>query len=186
MKYYRQLHEKNSKTQLSIDEYTAVQKAVELILVSPNSLPYFRKTKIEHEIMHQVAVFFQYRGQDFKALLDGIRIDHAKRTIEPYDLKTIGSSIWEFPNNYIFFGYFRQAALYEYALQTEESPVKQLLDEGYKLLDFLFIVVESKTSSINPAMVFETSAYERGCGFKGGIVGGKQLRGIDNLLDDYI
>jgi hypothetical protein len=124
-------------------------------------------------------------GEDCKALLDGILIDHENRTIEPYDLKTIGKSVYDFPISYLQFGYYRQCAFYELALLSDKSPIKHLLDEGYTLKDFIFIVVESKVSSSHPAIIFETCKKDRDVGLLGGYVGNKYYKGINELIEDY-
>jgi len=84
------------------------------------------------------------------------------------------------------FGYYTQAALYDYAIRCPESPVINLIDEGYKILDFIFIVTETKTSSTNPALIYKTTQHERNCGMEGGYVDGRYYKGIYQLLDDYL
>jgi hypothetical protein len=153
---------------------------------SPYAFSYFQRNKIHEELLHQVPIYFTLKDHEFKALLDGIKIDHQEKTIEPFDLKTIGKSVYEFPLNYILYGYYTQAALYEYALKTKESPVYDLLQEGYTLKDFIFIVAETKTSSFNPALIYTTSKEEREAGFTGGNFNNKYHKGIYQLLEDYL
>jgi len=136
--------------------------------------------------MHQVPIYFELEGQEFKALLDGIRINHKDETIEPFDLKTIGKSVFDFPQSYVDYGYYTQAALYDYAIRTPNSPVFAYIDQGYRVKDFTFIVVETKTSSTNPAIIYTTTQKERNCGFEGGVVNNKYYKGIYQLLDDYL
>lgn len=174
-----------TKTILSRDEYDQVLKAKELILANEFTSMYFQPLEGIYELMTQVAVYFKYMKEDCKALLDGILIDHQTQTIQPYDLKTIGKSINEFEYSYLSYGYYRQCAFYELALQSDESPIKHLLDKGYKMLDFLFIVVESKITSSHPAVIFRTSLKDRIRGISGGTVRGKYYKGIDQLIGEY-
>jgi hypothetical protein len=173
-------------TILAKDEYDSVKKAVELVMISPYAHSYFIRTKIHEELLHQVPIYFNLDSVECKGLLDGIKIDHQEKTIEPFDLKTIGKSVYDFPNNYLAFGYYTQAAFYTYALQTKESPVYNLLNEGYTLKDFIFIVTETKTSSFNPALIYTTSEAERNAGMHGGEYNGKRYKGIYELIEDYL
>lgn len=172
-------------TILSKDEYESANKAVELIRCSPFAASYFTKSKTWEELLHQVPIYFTLEGEEFKALLDGIRVDHKEKTIEPFDLKTIGKSVYDFKNNYLNYGYYTQAALYDYAIRQEGSPVLELIREGYAVKDFTFVVVETKISSTNPAIIFTTDEKERHAGLYGGYCEGKKYKGILELLEDY-
>lgn len=155
-------------------------------MVSPYAHSYFIRNKIHEELLHQVPIYFSLDSVECKGLLDGIKIDHQEKTIEPFDLKTIGKSVYDFPTNYLAFGYYTQAAFYTYALQTQESPVYNLIQEGYTLKDFIFIVTETKTSSFNPALIYTTSKEEREAGMNGGVYNGKRYKGIHELIQDYL
>lgn len=185
--YYRLLHQASDKKYiLSKDEYESVVNAKELLLANEFIIPYFFKTSVERELLHQVPILFKYMGQDCKALLDGVLIDHRTKTIEPFDLKTTGKSVLAFPESFLQFGYYRQCAFYEMALQSEGSPVYELLKEGYELLDYLFIVSETKPGSTQPAIIYQTSKAERLLGIKGGLVKGTRYDGLEELMTDYI
>lgn len=133
-----------------------------------------------------MAIYFTYKDVEFKGLLDGIKINHRDKTIQPFDLKTTGKNVFQFRESYLTYGYYRQGALYEQALLSDESPVKELLAEGYILLDFIFIVVETKLSGVNPAIIFRTTANERKCGLEGGYANGSYYKGVNQLLEDYL
>ncbi len=110
---------------LSRDEYDQVTKAKELILANKYIVDYFYNVDPMIELLHQVPIYFRYMDEDCKALLDGIRVDHANKTVQPFDLKTTGKSVYEFPQSFIQFGYYRQCAFYELAVKSEASPVKE-------------------------------------------------------------
>lgn len=175
-----------NKTLLSVTEYEGVQRAKQSILENDFTNYFFYQIFVHHEIMHQVPIYFTYEGVECKALLDGILIDHKDRTIQPFDLKTTGKSVYDFQDSFLFWGYYRQGAFYERALYSKQSPIKDLLKQGYKMLDFIFIVVESSKDSINPAIIYRTTEKDRHCGINGGWVRGKFYKGINTLLDDYL
>lgn len=143
-------------------------KAKELITANEFLKCFFERCDENVEILHQLPIYFEYREEKCKGLLDGVVIDHKHKTIQPFDLKTTGKSVYDFPLSYLQFGYYRQCAFYEIALQSKESPVRSLLDQGYEMLDFVFIVVENKLSSSHPAIKFKTNAYDRKVGLEGG------------------
>lgn len=173
------------KTIISKDEYESVTKAKGLIMDNRFIHKFFYNVDINTEILHQVPIYFEYRDEQCKALLDGVLIDHKARTIQPFDLKTIGKSVYDFPISYLQFGYYRQCSFYEIALKSETSPVRKYLDIGFELLDFMFIAVETKVSSSAPAVMYRTSKRDRLMGVTGGYVNGRRYKGIDELIDDY-
>jgi hypothetical protein len=179
---------KNSdKTVLGSDQYGVVMEIVEKLKTNPYVKHYFIEPYPEGwEVKYQVPIYFTYDKVECKALLDLLVIDHKNKKIIPVDLKTTAKLSSEFPRSYLQFGYYRQCAFYETALLSEESPVKEHLDAGYKLEDFRFIVVETKKGSTNPPLVFITSKSDRISGMQGGTVGSKYYKGIDELIAAYL
>lgn len=164
-------------------------KCVDTIRANEFVRKYFVNTDPDKELLHQVPIYFDYildeQVHECKALLDGILIDHKARTIQPFDLKTTGKSVWEFSSSFLHFGYYRQCAFYEEALYSTTSPVRKLLDEGYEMLDFIFIPVETKSDSYNPALIYRTSPSERYCGLNGCSLGERYYPGINDLIRAY-
>lgn len=62
----------DSVTVISKDEYDSVLKAKELIMANEHARQYFVTTSADVEIIKQVPIFFKYKEEDCKALLDGI------------------------------------------------------------------------------------------------------------------
>lgn len=184
VEYYQAMNLSKGKIVLSKDEYESVEKAKELVLASPFAYDYFTASRTWVELTHQVPIYFTYRGFECKALLDGIKIDHKNKIIHPFDLKTTGKSVLDFEDSFLHYGYYRQCAMYELALYSEDSPVKDLLKDGYTMDDFVFIVVETKLSSTNPALIYRTTKSTRQAGVNGGKYNGKYYKGIDQLLDE--
>lgn len=177
---------KSGKILLSLSEYEGVMKAKESIMENDYISKFFYSQFVQHELMHQIPIYFQYQGLECKALLDGALIDHKEKTIQPFDLKTIGKSIYDFKDSFLRFGYYRQSAFYELAIKSKESPLFNYIKSGYKVLDFIFIVVESYKESINPAVIYVTSAKDRECGLNGGTVNNRKWKGINRLIEEYV
>lgn len=185
VKYYRLTKDiGDGITVISSDEYESVMKAHELIMANEYVKGYFINEDPNIELMHQVPIYFRLQDEDCKALMDGIYIDHSAKTIEPFDLKT-SRNVHDFVEHFIQYQYFIQAAFYEIALQSENSPVKQYLDAGYTLKDFIFIAVENKASSSHPAIIYTSTEHDRLCGRNGGYIGTRYYKGIFELIEDY-
>lgn len=175
-------------TILSNEEYDTVLKCVELIKSNKFLSDYFRTAEETDglvETHYQVPILFNILDTDCKALLDLVVIDHEGKTISPIDLKTTGRSVLDFSGSFLLYGYYRQAAFYTYALQSENSPYKELLEQGYKIEPFRFIVVETKKSSSMPALLYEVTPEVLELGRSGGIVKNKKYKGYLELLEDY-
>lgn len=184
-KYYEATRDvADDVTIISKDEYDIVIKCKELILANEFIRPYFERSNELVEILHQVPIYFTLEEENCKALLDGIRINHLDRTIEPFDLKT-SKSVYDFQSSFLQYGYYRQCAFYQYALTTENSPTRKYLDAGYTMKNFVFIVVENKISSSHPAIIYEVDPSDMLCGWIGGTVRGKKYKGIIELLNEY-
>lgn len=112
-------------------------------------------------------------------------VDHKNKTIQPFDLKTTGKSVNEFPQSFLDWGYYRQCAFYETALYSPESPYRDLIDEGYQVLDYLFIVTETTPKSTRAAIIYETSKQDREAGLKGAYLDNRYYPGIDSLIEDF-
>jgi len=175
----------DSKTIISKDEYESVTKSKELIYANEFVHKYFFNTDEHCELLHQLPIYFTLLEEKCKGLLDGVLINHKDKTIAPFDLKTTGKSVYEFSQSYLDYGYYRQCAFYELALKSEDSPVLKYIQEGYKIMDFVFIVVETKVTSTHPAIIYVTNEYDRQCAMYGGTVGKRKYKGIIQLIEEY-
>lgn len=169
---------------LSKDEIEEVFKAVELVKANPFAYEYFVNSDSSIELVHQLAIYFSYNGEECKALLDGVKIDHQLRQIQPFDLKTTSQTVYAFPKSFMEFGYYRQAAFYTEALK-QDPVIKSFLEEGYTLLPYIFIVTEIRNYSTHPAIIYRTTPEHMELGLNGGTVNGKYYKGINQLLEDY-
>ena len=130
-----------------------------------------------------------------KCLLDGIKIDHANKVIQPYDLKTIGRPIYTFATAFYNLGYYLQGAVYYTALKRwlegngtmdlEGSEELRKKLQSYKLHPLVFIVTEKKVNHSNPATIFRTYQDHVDFGMYGGENNGKTYKGVWVLIHNY-
>ena len=168
------------------------------------------------EIIYQLPIYFMVEeheeGTEFEAkgLLDGVYIDHKKKTITPLDLKTIGKPISQFKQSYLKYGYYLQAEWYMYALEelikfknwksigevvipektfvgdkTHELNKKFSSLSDYRVNPFNFIVSETKPFYQNPAQIFKVPAEQRKFAWRGGTHNGRYYEGLNELLITY-
>ena len=120
-----------------------------------------------------------------KSLLDILIVDHNKKTIEPKDLKTTGKHVLSFPQSFIEWRYYLQAASYSesvrYLINTKYPELKD-----YKILPFEFVVISSK-DPMRPLM-FIASNTDMEAGTHGGVVTtyGREVKGYIQLLKDMM
>lgn len=202
VEYYESLCcEDDGRQVLSKDEFDTVINMKELILANANVLPYFMNTDKDVEIIYQMPIYFDYGGEECKGLLDLLVINHREKTIQPIDLKSTGKPVKDFRKAYLQFGYYRQAAFYTEAVkwwvqdQSEKRALAIAVSGGedlpnlidYELKNFIFVVVEAKLSSSEPAIIFNTTDADLYAGLNGGTTKfGKYYKGINQYLEDYL
>lgn len=211
--YY--LSRKNAKGRsiISYDEYEEVLHCKDYLLGNPYTREYFINNNPEESVYHQVAIYFNVMLKDLersndalywisvacKALLDGIRINHKNKTIQPFDLKTTGRSVLGFKNVYMFLGYYLQASFYELAVRqsindtngqpdwlSAEDKLRGINLSDYEILPMQFIVTEKKTSMSNPARIFACSKNDIEAGQIGGVYNGEYYPGYIELIYSYL
>ena len=198
------------KTVLTYDEFEEVMHAQKELLNSPFTREYFINNDPDIEIIYQLPIYFEVEGLPCKGLLDGIIINHKKKTIEPFDVKTIGKPISKFKFSYLDYGYYLQAAWYytglEYLIHhdnwkvigdvtiPEYAWVGNKLDEinkkfsklwDYKLLPFKFVVTETKPFYQNPAQIFEVPLDQMQKAWTGGMSNDRYYDGLNELITKY-
>lgn len=200
LNYYNAVSLKNSgkKSIISKDEYDSISNMKKLITNDPYTYPYFYNDRKEIELLHQVVILFDYFTEDgsvipCKAMLDGIKINHKEKTFRPYDLKSTGKPIEDFLIWWLKYGYYRQAAFYTLAIKSWYKKIVKLYKNigidisDYKLLNFQFIVVESKLSSVKLPIIYECTDNDIHVGIHGGTLKNstKRYPGVQELLEDY-
>lgn len=98
-------------------------------------------------VYNQLAIYFEAYGLKFKALLDKVIVDHIKKTISPYDIKTTSSS--DFTEAFGKYRYDIQGAFYTDALHhwMKENGMKD-----YEIKPFTFIVAFTNEKGIGPQL----------------------------------
>ena len=92
---------------------------------------------------NDIEVLFQSKfideEENLKAMVDVLYIDHAKKIIRPYDVKTSSMNTYDFNKAFIKFRYDIQADLYSYLIRKFICYHKEF--QEYKILPFCFIVL---------------------------------------------
>ena len=157
------------KMALASDKYT---REFVVKLHNPNRT-FFDKLIIE----------FNWRGYNIKGELDRVIVDHNTKTIIPIDFKTTSKNILGFNSDFWYYRYDFQAAVYKYGLTLHDSITKYL-DKGYKISDFLYIVVEKNL--FHSPMIFRVNQKVIDIGFSGGTLSnGKSLDGFEQAMLRY-
>jgi hypothetical protein len=134
------------------------------------------------DILDKFIVAFEHKLLNFKGELDRVIIDHNTQTIQPIDFKSTGKTVGMFNSDFWKYRYDFQAAVYTLGL-SKHPEIKELIDKGYKLLDFLYIVVE--TELYNSPMVFEVSKNILKIGLEGGLVFNREYEGFEQAILRY-
>lgn len=140
------------------------------------------------DIYYQFPIVFQLEVKGkvvhLKSLLDILIINHNNKTIQPKDLKTTGKHVLAFPQSFVQWKYFLQAALYTKAVEkliADEYPEYK----DYTIELFEFVVISSK-DPMRPLM-YECSHDDIYAGTYGGkTTEGKEVRGYMTLIEHYM
>lgn len=140
--YWEELVESNGKTILTIEDKVLIDTIVTNFLNDEGIKFYFSNFADETEIINQLHIDFEIDGVECKALLDGVIVDKANKCLLPYDIKTIGDKVINFPRAMRRHNYQIQAAWYTEALRQWKDKSTEF--KNYKILNFEFLV-ESTT-----------------------------------------
>lgn len=130
------------------------------------------------EAVYQFKYVTTINGYKFKGMLDRLIIDHDKKTITPYDLKTGGKSSAEFENSFFYWRYDLQALAYSVICIN----MMKVHYPDYILLPFKFIYVGRYE---NKPLVWVTNPKMHEASWKGFTRNGKKYKGLVELLADY-
>lgn len=114
-----------------------------------------------------------------KIMLDFIVIDHEKKVIRPYDLKTgIGPHHEFFNSGFLGYNYYIQASLYKHVLKQ----YVQIEYPEYTVDNFRFLYCGRKDKL---SIIFKVSDKFDQAGWDGFEYLGKKYPGIIELLEDF-
>lgn len=189
--YFNAKNIAQGKKILSTEDLVQVENAVSSLNIVDEAKQYFsafnRNPNIE--ILHQVPIYFYFKGLKMKCLLDGVKIDHENKKIVPFDLKSIGKSVYEFEDSLFQFGYYRQFSFYQYAImtaiKTQIWPFEDPKYKDYELSTFEAIVVPKKDEGY-PALIYEIDTSILKLGAMGGEYRDRKYKGFFELVDNFI
>ncbi len=189
--YFNAKNIANGKKILSTEDSIQVENAVNSLNIVEETKAYFKAHNHDPnvEIIHQVPFYAYLRGVSIKCLLDGIKIDHAKKQIIPFDLKSIGKSVYEFEDSLFQFGYYRQFAFYmnavKNALESQSWPFEDDKYKDYTIENFEAVVVPKKDEGY-PALIYEIDESIIKLGTTGGYRNDRYYRGFMELLNNFV
>lgn len=166
-------HAKALVKQLEEDEFTGP------ILKLP--IPTGEEGSWVFDVYNQLAIYWEEHGLKFKALLDKVIVNHAMKTVQPYDIKTTGDS--NFANAFGLYRYDIQGAFYTDALHH------WMLEQGiqdYEIKPFIFIVAFTNEKGIAPQL-WSMGQYDYYAG-RHGIDRPKlkKVRGYQAIINDLL
>lgn len=178
--YYRQLLNSIGK---SVVELYEIQSAERLVNELKNNWVtkeiVNRKSDKDVDIYEQLIIIFEYKGYKLKSMLDKAIVDHRRKMIFIYDLKTCWDNEKEFQSNWFKYKYYLQAATYYLAILHWAEK------EGwgnYQIIPMQFIVADT-TNHQNP-LIYQTDAVNLQQGLEGFTLRGKYYLGVDRAITD--
>lgn len=136
--FYKELIDNYDKTWLSQKDYELIDSLASNVMHHEHTKDLFDN---DLEKLYQLAIYFEYKGVECKALLDILHIDHENKLIIPYDLKTTIEYPSNFPRAIDKYRYDIQARWYTLAVESEFAS---LISEGYVVRPFTFVVASKK------------------------------------------
>lgn len=135
----------------------------------------------EH-IVGQVKLIGVVNGISIKGMLDFIYINHERKTVVPFDLKTGAGSHYEFfENGYLGWHYYIQSSLYRELLKQELLTHPVLKD--YQVDNFRFMFCGRKDKL---PIIYKVTDKQDHAGFTGFAHEKVKYPGISELLEDFV
>jgi hypothetical protein len=180
--YFKLLSKIAGKTPVTETDYAKAVSCKMALIADKFTNPYVKAGK-EIEFLNRFVIQFEYEGVNIKGELDRVIINHKQKTVTPLDFKSTGKSVYTFKYDFFKYRYDFQAAVYRQGLFNDER-IKTLLEEGYTITPFVFVVVEKDLKN-NP-MVFVVSPEVESIGLVGGVTSeGKELEGFTQAMQRY-
>lgn len=157
--YYNDLIKSFGKQILDLDEVTVINSIADSWKENKRTYKFFDEdysNKNEVDYYYQFPIYFEYMGEEFKALLDILEVDHKNKTLRPLDLKTLGGNTINFPSSLRKLRYDFQGAFYCIATSCNKRQ-HQSEFSNYRVLKPEFIVETTKLGQQGIPLVFELS-----------------------------
>lgn len=144
-KYYDILMSSNGKTVISKETFIEVEKCVNTLKTSPATKDLFSDEPKDSPIekLYQVQLASTFDGIEYVIAIDLLIIDHANKTIYPFDLKTTSGKEYNFEEHFVHWGYSIQARLYARVILDNISRDPDLKD--YNVADYKFVVINKES-----------------------------------------
>lgn len=179
--YYEYLLKCRGKTVISNNDYELAVRISEGLKKSPvTGILINRSSDDRTTVMNQLAVVFEYNDYQLKSLMDKVVIDHDRKIIHLYDLKTAYNPE-EFENNYYRFNYYIQASLYWIALR-KWAKKNGYLDQGY-VVEYMKFIVCDNTNYYSP-LIYETTEEHYVQAISGFYREGKYYKGLNQVISE--
>lgn len=186
--YYRESVENHMKTMVSIPQIEQAERLVSKIKENPVTEKYVslhtewldetRKIKAT-EVFNELPIMFEINEVPYKCLPDKLVISHINKTIQPIDWKC---SSWdnESPENqYLKYGYYLQAALYDYGIRKWATEHELT---GYVILPMIFAFID--TSGFNNPVLLTLSEDDINRANRGFKIRGTRYRGMAQIIEN--
>ena len=184
--YYNLRVQAGNKTVVDRATYDRVKAMVYALKTSPATQGYFA----DNDPMSSVRRYYQLKfkakfdGVEYRCMMDEAIVDYEEKKIIPIDLKTSGSSEWDFQHSFEKWCYMIQARLYWRLLRA--NMFKDPYFKDFTLENYRFIVVNKNT--LTP-LVWEfpltasvgTLVDKEGNEYRDPFEIGKELQGYLNL-----
>ena len=170
-----------NKTVITNNDYELAVRISEGLKKSPITGILINRTSDDRTtVINQLPVVFEYNDYQLKSLMDKVVIDHDKKIIHLYDLKTAYNPE-EFENNYYRFNYYIQASLYWIALR-KWAQKKGYIDRGYTVNHMKFIVCDN-TNYYSP-LIYKTTEEHYVQAISGFYREGKYHKGLNQIINE--
>lgn len=142
MEFYLELKNPSGKHILTKDTKRIVDACCNSIYFHPLAHDLLFYTPIiedpDLEIFKEFPIYFKHIGEDCKALLDRVIIDHKKKEIKIIDLKTTSKPVGRYFDAFFYWHTYRQLAFYKLAVNSYKESRPEL--KGYKIVPIIIAV----------------------------------------------
>lgn len=159
----------------------AAEHCADVLLTHSYTKELFNETD-DIEVLKQVPVFYKFNGEEGKGKIDLLRIDHKKKLISIYDIKTGSELPSNFENSFYFFKYYLQVISYILGVQYMIETIPELKE--YSIDKFRFIYISKKLP--DTPCIYEVNEELLHSFLDGWIDGtGRYNKGFIQLVDEY-
>ena len=132
-------------------------------------------------VLGQVKLTGEVFGEEVKIMLDFIHINHTKKIIMPFDLKTgYGKHFEFFEGGYLGWNYYIQSSLYKEVLRQNIAAHPELHDYTVDNFRFMYCSRQDKLP-----IIYKVTDKQHDAGFTGFTYKGIPFQGIEELVEDF-